>query len=150
MTSGDDGALRRRCGGLARMLQFGDSMFPVGAFSFSNGLESAVQQGVVRDAATLRDFVRTAAEQAASGDGIALVCGASRRRRAATSTALVADRRAVFERKLNEETRTMTMRMGKKLAELGARVTGAPLLATWLDAHRGGRHARHLSRWRWR
>ena len=39
---------------LLRLLQFGDSMLPVGAFSFSNGLESAVQQGVVHDAATLR------------------------------------------------------------------------------------------------
>ena len=37
-----DGALR-----LCRMLQFGDSMFPVGGFAFSGGLESAVQKGVV-------------------------------------------------------------------------------------------------------
>lgn len=28
---------------LSRMMQFGDSMLPVGAFAFSNGLESAVQ-----------------------------------------------------------------------------------------------------------
>ena len=38
---------------LARMLQFGDSMFPIGGFSFSCGLESAVQKGVVTDGATL-------------------------------------------------------------------------------------------------
>jgi len=30
-----------------RMMQFSDSMFPVGSFSFSNGLESAVAQGIV-------------------------------------------------------------------------------------------------------
>ncbi len=48
-------------------------MLPVGAFSFSGGLESAVQQGVVRDVATSREFVRTATDQAASGDGIALL-----------------------------------------------------------------------------
>ena len=34
---------------LARMLQFGDSMFPIGGFSFSGGLESAIQQRVVTD-----------------------------------------------------------------------------------------------------
>ena len=34
---------------LSRMMQFGDSMLPVGAFAFSNGLESAVQKGVVYD-----------------------------------------------------------------------------------------------------
>ena len=57
----------------ARMLQFGDSMFPIGGFSFSCGLESAIQKGVVTDAATLHAFVRTAVEQAARGDGIALI-----------------------------------------------------------------------------
>ena len=34
---------------LARMLQFGDSMFPIGGFSFSGGLESAIQKRVVTD-----------------------------------------------------------------------------------------------------
>ena len=48
---------------LSRMLQFGDSMFPIGAFAFSSGLESAIQEGVVTDAATLRAFARTALEQ---------------------------------------------------------------------------------------
>jgi urease accessory protein len=43
---------------LLRMLQFGDSMLPVGAFAFSGGLESAIQKGVVRDAATLQAFAR--------------------------------------------------------------------------------------------
>ena len=58
---------------LARMLQFGDSMFPIGGFSFSCGLESAIQKGVVADVATLDAFARTAVEQAARGDGIALI-----------------------------------------------------------------------------
>jgi urease accessory protein len=38
----------------------------------------------------------------------------------------------VYARKLSGETRTMTVRMGKKLAEIAAQVTGAPLLAQWL------------------
>ena len=53
---------------LSRMLQFGDSMFPVGAFSFSSGLESAVQEGVVTNVATLRAF-RLVPEKAASKVG---------------------------------------------------------------------------------
>ena len=40
-----------------QLLQFGDSVFPVGAFSFSNGLEMAVQHGVVHDRETLQEFV---------------------------------------------------------------------------------------------
>ena len=58
---------------LARMLQFGDSMFPIGGFSFSGGLESAVQKRVVTDTASLLAFTRTAVEQAGRGDGIGLV-----------------------------------------------------------------------------
>src|SRR5215813_8439069 len=58
---------------LLRVLQFGDSMFPVGGFTFSCGVESAIQTGVVADAATLHAFTRTAVEQAARGDGIALI-----------------------------------------------------------------------------
>src|SRR5579872_2726146 len=58
---------------LSRMLQFGDSMFPIGAFAFSSGLESAIQEGVVTNAVTLRAYARTALEQAARGDCIALI-----------------------------------------------------------------------------
>ena len=34
-----------------RLLQFGDSVLPVGSFSFSNGIEAAVQQRIVHDVA---------------------------------------------------------------------------------------------------
>ena len=37
---------------LIRIMQFGDSVLPVGAFTFSNGVESAIQTGVVHDVPT--------------------------------------------------------------------------------------------------
>jgi urease accessory protein len=116
----------------ARLLQFGDSMFPIGGFAFSGGLESAVQKGVVTDAAKLEAFARTAVEQAASGDGIALVWA---HRAAATGDIdeLVRIDGRVYARRLSSETRTMTVRMGKKFAEMGAEVTGAPLLQAWRE-----------------
>jgi urease accessory protein len=117
---------------LARMLQFGDSMFPVGAFSFSSGLESAVQKGVVTNAATLHGFARTAVEQAARGDGIALIAAY----RAATANdidALVRIDEQVYARKLSGEARTMSVRMGKKFTEMGVQVVGAPLLDAWRE-----------------
>ena len=44
MNARDDGAaVPVTATHLARMLQFGDSMFPIGGFSFSGGLESAIQ-----------------------------------------------------------------------------------------------------------
>jgi urease accessory protein len=115
---------------LARMLQFGDSMFPIGAFSFSSGLESAIQKGVVADAIMLRAFTRTAVEQAARGDGIALIA-AHRAATAGDVDSLIRIDARVFARKLSDETRAMSVRMGKKFTEMGVEVIGAPLLGTW-------------------
>jgi urease accessory protein len=122
-----DGALR-----LVRMLQFGDSVFPVGGFAFSNGLEAAIHKQLVSDAASLRAFARTAVEQAAIGDGIALIHAHG----AASSgdlDGLTRIDRLVYARKLAGETRTMSVRMGRKLAEMGVAVIGAPLLEAWRE-----------------
>jgi len=118
---------------LLRLLQFGDSMLPVGAFSFSNGLEAAVAQRIVHDVATLRAFVRTALDQAAGADGIALLA-AHRAAGADDDNGIVAADHAVVLRKLNEETRMMTLRMGRKLGELALQLTRNPIVARWLDA----------------
>ena len=122
---------------LARLLQFGDSMFPIGAFAFSAGLESAIQKGVVSDAETLHAYARTAVEQAALCDGIGLVC--SHRAAAAGDVALlVRIDEQVYARKLSSETRTMSVRMGKKFTEIGVQVTGAPLLTAWRERIEAG------------
>lgn len=119
---------------LMRVLQFGDSMLPVGAFSFSNGLEAAVQVGVVHDLETLRQFVRTAAEQAATGDGLA-VLAAHRGARVNDLDGILRADEAVYTRKLNEEMRTMTVRMGRKLAEMALHALPAvPLVEAWLKS----------------
>jgi urease accessory protein len=122
---------------LARMLQFGDSMFPVGGFAFSNGLESAVQKRVVTDAASLAGFARTVVDQANRGDGIALL-HAHRAARAGDLAALMRIDALVYARKLSGETRTMTVRMGKKFTELALRVTGAPIQAAWRERLEAG------------
>jgi urease accessory protein len=126
MTTGPDNV-----NSLARLLQFGDSMFPIGGFSFSCGLESAVQTGVVNDRVTLHAFARTALEQAARGDGIALVA-AHRAAMTGEVEALIAIDRQIFARKPSDETRTMSTRMGRKFTEIGVEVVGAPLIKTWL------------------
>ena len=115
---------------LSRMLQFGDSMFPIGAFAFSCGLESAIQEGVVTNTATLRAFARTSLEQAARGDCIALIA-AHRAATAGDIDTLTQIDAQVYARKLSDEGRTMSVRMGKKFTEMGVEVVGAPLLRTW-------------------
>ncbi len=117
---------------VARLLQFGDSMFPVGGFAFSGGLESAIQKRVVTDAATLLAYARTAVDQANRGDGIALVC-AHRAAVVGDVDALIRIDAQVYARKLSGETRTMTVRMGRKFTELSAQVTGAAPIAAWRE-----------------
>jgi serine/threonine protein kinase len=109
-----------------RVLQFGDSMLPVGSFSFSNGLEAAVSQTVVQDVESLRQFVQTAIRQAARSDGIA-VLEAFRAARHGDSDRVERADPALFNRKLNEEMRTMNVRMGRKLAEMVERVSPDPV-----------------------
>lgn len=123
---------------LARVLQFGDSMLPTGAFTFSHGLESAVERKVVTDAATLKDFVLTALEQASASDVIAL--------QEAYDAALDGDLdraaeidRYLFNRKLNEEPRAMTVRTGKKLVEMAAKVVASATIVAWLERIVAGR-----------
>lgn len=123
---------------LLRFLQFGDSMLPVGAFTFSCGLESAVQVGLVRDAAGLEEFVRVAMEQSATGDAVGLLTAHRAARTEDLGTAMRVDR-LVHNRKLNGEGRLMSVRMGRKLAELAAQVLPESGLApAWLDAIRSG------------
>lgn len=131
-TPAESAAASEAAARLARLLQFGDSMFPIGGFAFSSGLESAIQKGVVTDAETLQEFARTVVDQAALGDGIALILA---HRAAETGDLAELERidHRVYARKLSAETRAMTVRMGKKFAEMGVGITAAPFLQTWLD-----------------
>ncbi len=133
MNAHDDGAsVPVTATHLARMLQFGDSMFPIGGFSFSGGLESAIQKRVVTDIASLLEFTRTAIEQAARGDGIALIC-AHRAALAGDVEELLRIDARVHARKLSGETRAMATKMGRKFAELGAHVTSSAPLLDWRE-----------------
>lgn len=117
---------------LIRLLQLSDSAFPVGTFSFSNGLESAAHTGVVYDARTLQSYARTIALQAAYTDGVAALHALRSTRRGNYEGILQADR-SLFQLKLNGEARTMQQRMGRKLAELGIHLTASETMSRWLD-----------------
>ena len=49
----------------AHLLQMTDSTFPVGTFSFSNGLVTASHMGIVHDADSLEQYTRSVARQGA-------------------------------------------------------------------------------------
>lgn len=125
---------------LMRILQFADSVLPVGAFAFSNGMESAIQAGVVQDTESLKAFTRTALQQAASGDGRA-VTAACLALQQGDAEALCESDLAIFNRKLSEESRLMTVRMGRKLAEMTVAAGGLPQVRWWLEQINGGQAA---------
>ena len=104
-----------------RLLEFTDSAFPVGTFSFSNGLETAAELGEVTDAGELEEYARDMLHRTASTDCVAAMC--------AFRAAMVNDFDAVSEAdsrlwltKLNAEARQMTARMGRKTAELAGSI----------------------------
>lgn len=123
---------------LFQLIQFTDSAFPVGTFSFSNGLETAAHLGIVHDAGTLEAYARSVAAQAAYSDGVAALL-AYRAARADNYPAIVDADQKIMLFKMNDEARLMLSRMGKKLAELGAMLFGKDsLIGAWLgDINRG-------------
>ena len=114
-----------------RLLEFTDSAFPVGTFSFSNGLETAAEEGLVHDAATLEQYTQDIVRQAAFTDGVAALHAFRSYNLGYYEGILNADRQAVLC-KMNAEARLMTRRMGKKLAELSKHVFPDETAAKWL------------------
>lgn len=128
----------RKIARLLRLAEFSDSAFPVGAFSFSNGLETAADRGLVRDAASLEEYVRTMTVQAALSDGVAALCAFRSAAACDLERVLEADAR-VWASKPGDENRRMTQRMGRKLTELSEKLLADPFAAAWAEAVRGDR-----------
>ncbi len=120
-----------------RLLQFSDSAFPVGAFSFSNGLETAVCEGIVSDAASLESYAQSVTLQSAFSDGIVALQAFRAAGEKQYGDIVEADKRLMLF-KMNEESRSMLCRMGKKLAELSVRIFDEPILKTWLEDIKAG------------
>lgn len=106
---------------IMHLLQFTDSTFPVGTFSFSNGLETAAYLGVVHDADTLEQYTRTVAQQGAFSDGVAALTAFRATNEGDYDKIILTDHQIMLF-KMNDEARMMLRRMGKKLAELGIRL----------------------------
>lgn len=120
-----------------RLMQFSDSTFPVGTFSFSNGLETASFEKIVTDAQSLEAFTRSQSHQAAFSDGVAAI----HTHRAFLEGNYEACRefdRYLLMFKMNSEARMMIQRMGKKLAELAVRLFDNEMISHWLEDIKNG------------
>lgn len=117
---------------LMRLLEFSDSAFPVGTFSFSNGLETAAFEGLVHNADTLEQYTRTVLYQTVHCDAIAALVAFRAAANGDYETICEADRQVILC-KMNAEARQMLMRMGKKMAEICTQLSESPVLSKWLD-----------------
>ncbi len=117
---------------LMRLLQLCDSALPVGAFTFSGGLETAVTCGCVHDVDTLEGYVRALLRQALATDGIVALQAHRAARREDFAGVAEADR-FLWASKPHAEQRLMAQRMGQKLGQLCCRFMTTPLLQHWAD-----------------
>lgn len=117
---------------LMRFIQFTDSAFPIGTFSFSNGLETAIHEKIVFDAATLEEYTQSISIQAAYSDGIVAIQTYRAALENNYAKIIEADHRLI-EFKMNKEARLMQKRMGKKFAELSLQTAEDPLMKKWLE-----------------
>lgn len=117
---------------IMHLLQMTDSTFPVGTFSFSNGLETASHLGIVHDAESLEQYTRSVARQGAFSDGVAALMAFRAALRGDLGAVETVDRELMLF-KMNDEARMMLQRMGKKLAELAVKLfPDNALIADWL------------------
>lgn len=117
---------------IMHLLQFTDSTFPVGTFSFSNGLETASYLGIVKDASSLEQYTRSVALQAAYSDGVAALLAYRAAKAGDYDGALRVDEQ-IYLFKMNDEARQMLQRMGKKMAELCVKLfPDYDMFARWL------------------
>lgn len=117
---------------LMYLLEFSDSAFPVGTFSFSNGLETAAFEQLVHDARTLEQYTRTVLQQTIYCDAIAALHAYRAAARKDYTLILDSDRQVILC-KMNAEARQMLTRMGKKMAEICTQIQDGGLMKQWLE-----------------
>ena len=125
--------------GLLALLQYGDSAYPAGGFAHSWGLETAVAEGHVTDAAGLDAVCRALLiHTAAPADAVAAAAccreaGDRNLTRYATIDARLTATRAA------REVREASLRLGRRLLETAARAEAHPWPAVLRDAVKDGR-----------
>ena len=105
---------------LIALLQFADGLFPSGGFAHSFGLETYAQDGVIRDAAGLREFVSTHLEGSAGpADAVAAALAARPGSAADLDACIVLDQR-LDAMKTVPEFRAASRQMGRQTARAAA------------------------------
>lgn len=117
---------------MAGLLQAGDSFYPTGSYAHSFGLEGLVQEGVVRDRATLRDYIFLSALPALRHAELPLAAHAWRAL-GETDWARLGELCTLSSAlKTAREARAASEQIGRQRAELAATLRAHPLAAEFL------------------
>lgn len=117
---------------LSLVMQLSDSALPIGGFSFSSGLESAVECGVVHDEESLREYLSALVRSYASMDSVASLVAFDSAQRGDLDGVIRAEK-AILTRKLGCENREMMLKMGGRLMQLALRIIPSQELLRWQE-----------------
>jgi urease accessory protein len=112
---------------LPALLQAADSFYPTGAYAHSFGLEGLIQQGVIRDRTTLRDFLLTTALPALRQTELPLAAGAWRALAGPDWSRIGELCRLSAALRTAREARLASENIGRQRVELLASLRAAPL-----------------------
>jgi urease accessory protein len=120
---------------LLAALQLGDSLFPSGGFTLSHGLETLAERGLIRDRADLAAWIGSSlVRQVGPSDGVAAAAAWDSAGDPATLAAIDA---TLFATKLAREPREVSVRTGRQLLGVLARIVGEPLSAFQAEVRAG-------------
>lgn len=117
---------------LLRLLQYGDSALPIGGFSFSGGVESAVASGLIKSVEELDSYLCQSLRNSALTDGVAAL-HAHRGAIAGNIGSIVEADCKLYRTKLLAENRQMSIRLGSRLLSLARSTLHSELLAKYAE-----------------
>lgn len=107
---------------LARLLQLASPTLPVGAFSYSQGLEAAVEAGIVRDRANAEQWIGDVAELSLARWELPMLAALLAAWRARDANAAATINARFLASRESAELRAETVQMGYSLARLVAQL----------------------------
>lgn len=128
---------------LLALLQLCDTALPIGAFSFSNGLETYTQRGLITDAAALQEWLATLLRHAGQGGHLLPVALAYRATTTADWPQLERLDQLLTAMKHVRELRDASGKMGLGLLRLARQVWPGPALEHLAALRQQGRLAGH-------
>ncbi len=128
---------------LSRLLHLADPTLPIGGFSHSNGLETYVQQGIVHDAASAEEFVRSMLAHNIKYNDAALVRLAYQAAASGNLPELIQLDQECTALKSPKEIRQASTKLGGRLLKIFSPQTEHPLAREYEKAIRENKAAGH-------